>query len=194
MARNTPGERKAIAAAERYLAGLSSAYEATIAKLYGGKLPDWVPEPAVARVRQAISSLRAAKQTDERIFEVVRLERDGLLQIPAVLDPLNFYDSANYLAHVQWALSLSKADAIRELGGRRAAQVYQRSKLGNDELYGTEAERQSRDQDICSRAQTMLNRNSNLTINAVAKQLAPAANLSERHLKRILRAGKVSKK
>jgi hypothetical protein len=73
------------------------------------------------RVRQAIASLRAAGQSDERICEIVVLERDCQLEIPAVQDPINFYDSVNYLAHVQWALSQEKTKAIKELAGKSAA-------------------------------------------------------------------------
>lgn len=114
----SPEQLKAM---DRYLDAVHVAYATTIAKLFEGGLPDWVPEPAVTRVRQAIASLQAADQSDARICEIVALERDCRLEIPDVRDPINFYDSVNYLAHVQWALGEGKAKALKELGGQSAA-------------------------------------------------------------------------
>ena len=120
MAQNTDAELAE--ALDRYLAAERDVYAPTIAELYPGGLPEWVPEPAVVRVQQAVLSLRAANQSVERIVKVVAQAAEHTPDIPAdVLDHTSFYVSANYLAHVQRALSLGKARAIEELGGRSAA-------------------------------------------------------------------------
>lgn len=180
-----------LTAADRYFQAIGLADSRAIGMLFGD-LPNWLPEPIQPRIRRAISSLRAAGQSDERICELVALARDARLEtVPgAVKDVYDFFNSVNELAHVQWALSLEKASALRELAGSRAAKDYQRSKQGNEALYGTDADRLRRDRDICSQAAALRDRNKSLGANAIASQLAPVFGLSIGHIKRILRSGK----
>lgn len=175
----------------RYLEVEENEYRSAIAMLYG-RLPDWLPEPVLPQIHGAISSLRKAEQSDEQICEIVSLARDSRLEaVPGTArDAVDFFKSAYDLAHVQWALSLHKADALKELAGSRAAQDYRRSKSGNEVLYGTEDERRSRDRDIRSKAAALSERNPKLSASAIATQLAPVHGLSPRQIKRILRAPK----
>lgn len=196
MAKHKAASTKDLATAlARYLKAEEEAYGDAIAALYG-QLPAWLPEPVRPQILRALASLRECGQSDERISEIVSLARDARLEaVPGtVRDVSDFLKSAYDLAHIQRALSLDKADAIKELAGSRAAQDYQRSKRGNEVLHGTEAERQSRNRDICSQAAALRKRNQNLSANDIAKQLAPAAGLSARHVKRILLAGHQQKK
>jgi len=173
----------------RHFESESIALRSEIAKLYG-QLPAWLPEPVLPQIERAITSLRQAEQSDERIAELVAAARTGRLvdAIPGTaLDLTDFLKSVYELAHVQWALGLGKARAIEELSGERAARDYQRSKQGNEKRYGTEAQLRSRNSDIRAKAEALQARNPRLGVNAVASQLAPAFRLSAGHIKRILR-------
>jgi hypothetical protein len=137
------GKRKSTAA---LLAGIDRIFQAdckfesdVIATLYG-PLPDWLPESVPPFLGRAIASLRHAKQSVEAIAKLVAKERRCALEtVPGtVLDVTNFFESVNYLAHVQWALSLGKPRAIQELAGSDAvignrSRMHQRTlpKLGN---------------------------------------------------------------
>jgi len=184
-----------IEAVWRHLDAITDFESRVIAKLYG-KLPAWLPEPILPQIRQAIASLRNAQQSPERIAEIVeRARAEQLEDAPGTaLDVTDFFKSAHYLAHVQWALSLDKADAIKALAGRVAAKNYLRSKRGNEALYGTEPELQSRNRNIHLQAAALRKRNKDLKNNGIAERLAPAFGLSTKQLNRILRAGPPAKK
>jgi hypothetical protein len=114
-------EAKYAAAFAKYLDAVERESRSAIAMLYGD-LPPWFPEPALNLVRQSIASLRNAGQSDERIRDIVARERDCTLEVPgSARDPDDFYKSANYLAHVQWALELDPRRALTELAGQDAA-------------------------------------------------------------------------
>src|ERR1700730_9398294 len=103
-----------------YLKAERALADGAIARLYG-KLPSWLPEPAMLRIQQALSTLWNAGQSNERIVELVAQAHNDTLVIPGTaLDVHDFIKSANYLAHVKWALSHDKLRAIKELAGRDA--------------------------------------------------------------------------
>jgi hypothetical protein len=116
---------------ERHLAKQTQARRNAIAKLYGG-LPDWLPEPVHFGIEQSLVTLRNARQPFKCIAEFVGQHRKGEIQVPGgAHDVTDFIKAVNYLAHVQWALSLGKERALEELAGSRAAKDYRRSKAGN---------------------------------------------------------------
>jgi len=138
-----------LAAVERFLDAGARETEAVIAKLYG-PLPSWFPQPALLHVRQAIDSLRDAEQSDEQILEVVKQERAGTLQVPGTArDSVGFYRSANYLAHVQWALEQSPERALTELAGADAAWAWQaRRRQREFSRKGNEAKQEQADEHV----------------------------------------------
>jgi hypothetical protein len=160
-----------------------------IGRLYS-ELPKWMPEPWTTRIWQAVAILRNASQSPERIPEVVAQAGRHELSIPGtVLDVTAFIQAAGDLAHVQWALSLPKADAIRELGGRLAAQNYLRSRAGQEALRGISAEdRARRDLRIRYRAMELQAQDPRISSRAQAFALATEfAPLKERQIRRILK-------
>jgi hypothetical protein len=110
-----------IAAFSKVLARRTALEAEGIAKLYG-KLPGWLPQPVMARIREALCTLHNAGQVHPtRIGRLVaRVRRDELIIPGSAVDSVDFIKSVSYLAHVQWALSLSQSDAIRELAGADA--------------------------------------------------------------------------
>lgn len=107
-------------------------YQRAIAEVYR-KLSAWLPEPVTSRIEQCISALRDTGQSSERIAEIVRQARipDGLEVPGTAIDRVDFIKSANYLAHVQWALEHDKSQALEHLAGKQAARNYRHSKGGN---------------------------------------------------------------
>jgi hypothetical protein len=169
----------------------------TIAKLFGA-LPEWLPEPGLPRIRQAVETLRNSKQSPERIDSIVKQVHDDRLTVPGtVLDEGDFTKSAHYLAHVQWALSQGKQRASEILAGSRAARDYRRSKAGNEAQhearFGAES-RDARNARICRSGEAVLAQNPSLTLNGVAAKLAPQEDLGTRQISRILRQGLPLKK
>ena len=113
--------RKQAEAFARIEAAQARADSEAIAKLYG-RLPEWLPEPSWLHIEQALAALRNAEQSVERIAEIVAQARRHRITVPGTAaDVADFIKSANYLAHVQWALSLGEGRAMRELGGSSAA-------------------------------------------------------------------------
>jgi hypothetical protein len=115
------------AAVEKCLQGTQIAISKSMELLYGG-LPDWVQEPKRAEIRRAIESLCNARQSPERIAELVELARKGELdEVPGTVpttDMTDFFKSAQLLADVKQALSLALTDkeaAIEDLVGSNAA-------------------------------------------------------------------------
>ena len=174
---------------ERLLSAEAARDAAAMERVFG-KLPDWLPEPVLPRIEQALAALRNAEQSPERIAELVaQASRDEEFEVPgSAREATAFIQAVHYLASVQWALSLPKADAISELGGTLAAQTYQRSRAGQRAQSGiSESERASRDQRIRRRAQELAAVSPTISSNAQAAALAPEFNLSGRQIKRILK-------
>jgi hypothetical protein len=184
------GDDESVRAIQRYLDASAAACAVAIVKIFG-TLPRWMPEPALPLIRQAIANLRADGQPNDRIVELVSLARNCELEVvPGIVrDVTAFFQSVHYLAHVQWALSLEKARAIEELGGREAAKNYKRSRAGNlARLQTTEGDRRARNNELRQKAAAMKNSNSRLGVNAVATQLSQSEQLSVSTIKRILRS------
>ena len=114
-----------LVAIDRVFQGRRESNDDAISRLYG-HLPYWVPEPVHSQIRQHLDSLRNAGQSAESIAKLIAMWRAEKLESPpgSVLDVGDFFKSVAGLARVQWALSLGKARAIRELAGRD-------SELGN---------------------------------------------------------------
>jgi len=114
-----------LVAIDRVFQGRRESNDDAISRLYG-HLPYWVPEPVHSQIRQHLDSLRNAGQSAESIAKFIAMWRAEKLESPpgSVLDVGDFFKSVAGLARVQWALSLGKARAIRELAGRD-------SELGN---------------------------------------------------------------
>lgn len=181
-------DAKLAAAFERVLQA-ETALDAEAVVLLYGPLPDWLPEPVRPKLEQAVATLRNAEQTPPRIVELAAAAGRDELEIPgAARDVRELIQAAYYLAHVQWALSLPKADAIRELGGSLAAQNYQRSRAGQRARSGmSDDARTNRDSSIRRRAQELAAQNPSISSNAQAAALAPEFQLSPRQIKRILK-------
>lgn len=182
-------DAKLAAEFDRILAAEAVLDAQAITQLYG-QLPDWLPESTRSRIEQAVATLRNAEQSPERIVEVVAQAGRDEIEIPgsAQRNMSAFIQAADALAHVQWALSLPKADAIRELGGELAAQNYQRSKAGREAQAGiSDSERATRNFRIRHRAQELAAQNPSISSNAQAAALAPEFGLSIPQIKRILR-------
>jgi hypothetical protein len=95
----------------------SESNRAAIARLFG-ELPAWLPESVNEAIDNALAVMKSAGQSPDRIFGVVRRAQRDAVFIPATaLEPADFIKSAYYLAHVQQALRLGKARALRKLSG-----------------------------------------------------------------------------
>ena len=165
-----------IAAAERILETEEAFCAAAIARLYG-PLPEWLPTPVLPQIRQALAAQRNAGQSPERISETISVARRGRYDVPgSVLDSVDFIKSANYLAHVQWALEQGKARALTELSGRAAAigqrTVEQRRTYSRK---GNEAKRErasQREHEWLAIGRPLRSRLPNMTDNQLAQQIA----------------------
>jgi hypothetical protein len=185
----TEAKRPAIERFARLEARARAADAKAISYLYG-TLPKWLPEPVLAGIERAVATLRNAEQSRERMATVVAQARQDKLEIPGeARDVTAFVQAAYYLAHVQWALSLLKADAIRELGGKFAAQNYLRSRAGQEALRGMSAQdRTRRDASIRRRAMELAAQNPRISSRAQGRTLeAEFAPLKERQIRRILK-------
>jgi predicted DsbA family dithiol-disulfide isomerase len=181
-----------VAAFERVLDMDAIADAKAIAQLFG-VLPDWLPEPIRPLLEQALVTLRNAGQSPERIAELVAQGGRDELEIPATArDVTAFTQAAYYLARVQWALGLEKADALKELGGNNAAKDYRRAKAGNEAQFaarfGDTESRQARDERIRALAAQLHTQNLNLSNHAIAVRIAPRVGLSAKQVKRIIGA------
>jgi hypothetical protein len=143
-------EAELVTAFNRYLDSVKDADAIAIHAIYG-QLPDCLPEPVLSRILQAIATLRSARQSPQRMAKIVTAARNNDFPVPGTaLDSIAFIDAANYLAHVQWALTLGKTRSIEELGGKLAAfgsrtrdQRAEFSRIGNESKKEA-AEEQSR--------------------------------------------------
>jgi hypothetical protein len=174
---------------EHYLDTEAAADAEAITRLYG-PLPEWFPDPAYLHIKQALAALRNALEqfSSARFVKIVRQARCGKLVVPgSALDVGDFIKSANYLAHVQWALSLGKVRALEELGGSLAAKTYRDLRRGKDEQDAAgKLARKRRDAELRKRASQLREQNPRLTTNAIAEHLAPDAKLSTKQVRRIL--------
>ena len=172
-----------------YLAAEAAADQETVRRLFPkfGGLPAWLPEPIIPLLEQALAVLRNAGQSPERIAELAAQASRDQLEIPGVPDVTAFVQAAYQLARIQWALSLDKGDAIRELGGTAAARSYQRSRAGREAQGLSDEERKKRDVRIRYRAQELAAQDAAISSNQQAKILAPEFGLSVPQIKRILR-------
>ena len=183
-------EKEQVRAFEQYRDACNSACAAAIAKLFPrlSDWPAWLVSHIQPQIQRAIGTLHAADQSDERIGELVGKARDGETEIPgSARDVTAFVQSVYDLAHFQWALTLEKADAIRELAGTEAAKNYLRSRDGQEKrLKTTEPERRSRNENIHKRASELKLDSPRLSGNDVARKLAAEFSISPRQIKRVL--------
>ena len=177
-----------------YLKANESADYESIAAVFG-QLPPYIDANTHHRILAAIASFRAADQSPQSIAALVEQSSQSKLTIPGtVIDVADFIKSANYLAHVRWAISLGKARAIQELEGDRAARPYRRSNIANEAIYGPAAERTVRNAKIQAEAREMRKRTRPPTENALAMELAAKYGRTHRHIKRILAGKGISSK
>ena len=169
-----------------YLDAEAAADRETV-RLIFGKLPAWLPAPVIPQLEQALAVLRNAGQSPQRIAELTAQASLHVLEIPGVPDVTAFICAAYQLAHIQWAVSLSKADGIRELAGSVAAQNYLRSKAGREAQGLTDGERTKRDAQIRRRAQELAATDPLISSRRQAELLAPEFMLSVPTIRRILR-------
>ena len=109
---------------------------------------------------------------------------------PATIDATEFVRSVYELAHVQWALSLSKERMLTELAGSLAANTYRRARLGHEAQFGTDADRQKRNRAISARAEELHRNNPRLSEHAIAQKLSTETKLSPKQIKRVLKLGR----
>jgi hypothetical protein len=140
------------------------------------------------RISQALAGLRNAQQTPARIAHIATEAQAGRIEVPSsALDVADYIKSANYLAHVRWALSLGKARALEELGGSIAAKTYRDLRRGKDEQdAATALDRQQRNRRIRAESDRLRAQNPRLTQHAIAKRVAQVERLSVKQLTRII--------
>ena len=151
---------------------------------------EYAPEPVRTHIAQAIESLRNAGQGDRIVKAVSQCRHNRLIVPGTVIDTIDFIKSANYLAHVQWALGFEKEKAIELLAGNVAARSASLSKSGNDQK---RRDRQRRNTEIRRLASSLKAHNSTISVNSIAKSLekqfmssAEEFRLTARQIKRIL--------
>ena len=180
------GRKRNSAPFDDYLASEVAADQTALTLIFG-ELPRWLPEPVIPQLEQALAVLRNAGQSPERIAELTAQASRDELEIPGVPDVTAFIQAAYQLAHIQWALSLPKSDAIRELGGSVAAQNYLRSKAGREAQGVPDGERAIRNSQIRRRAQELAATDPRISSRRQAELLAPEFRLSVPTIRRILR-------
>jgi hypothetical protein len=180
---------------EKYWDAVDDATARTIGVLFP-TLPDW-PEWLVRhlrhRMRRSVLALHAADQTDERIAAAVALARQAITpDVPGSAPSAAEYIQAAYdLANIQWALTLEKADAIRELAGDEAAKNYKRSAAGVEGRTGlTAGQLRERDLQIVAKADAMKLANPRLGDRGAARIIGPEFGLSQNQVRKILAKGR----